>query len=58
MVAQPLIGKYKAASFASCEVVWLRSIVVGIEVQMNKAMDIECDNQSCIAIAKNLVYHS
>ena len=51
-------AEYIAAKSAVCEVVWLRSLLVEIhEVQAGATM-IYCDNQSCIQIAKNPVFHA
>jgi hypothetical protein len=50
-------AKYMAANQASCEAIWLRKLLVGIfGVQMRPTM-IYCDNQSCIKLSENPVFH-
>jgi hypothetical protein len=49
--------EYMAASQASCEALWLRKLLVGLfGVQLRPTM-IYCDNQSCIKLLENLVFH-
>ena len=49
--------EYVAACSASCEVVWLRNLLSDLfELQMD-ATCIYCDNQSCVKLSKNLVFH-
>jgi hypothetical protein len=49
--------KYFAASVASHEVVWLRKLLVGIFDRELEPTLIHCDNQSCIRILENPVFH-
>jgi hypothetical protein len=50
-------AEYMAASQASCEALWLRKMLVGFfGVQLRPTM-IYCDNQSCIKLSENLVFH-
>ena len=51
-------AKYKATCFASCEVIWLRRILWHMGVQQEDATMLRCDNQSCMAIAKNPLFHA
>ncbi|MCO5606038.1 hypothetical protein L7F22_060225 [Adiantum nelumboides] len=51
-------AEYKAACFAACEAVWLRRILTDLGVQVATATTLQCDNQSCMAIAKNPVFHA
>ncbi|MCO5611828.1 hypothetical protein L7F22_066087 [Adiantum nelumboides] len=51
-------AEYKAACFAACEAVWLRRILTDLGVQVAIATTLQCDNQSCMAIAKNPVFHA
>ncbi len=51
-------AKYKAACFASCEAVWLRRILGDMGVPQKETKVLLCDNQSCMAIAKNPVFHA
>ena len=46
-----------AASQASCEAIWLRKLLVGLfDRELRPAM-IYCDNQSCIKLSENSVFH-
>jgi hypothetical protein len=49
--------EYMAATHASKEAVWLQRLCSGIGL-VQQAIRIECDSQSAIFLAKNLVYHS
>jgi hypothetical protein len=51
-------AEYKAACFASCEARWLRYILGDIGMRQERPTMLNCDNQSCIAIAKNPVFHA
>ena len=61
----PLIGRalskakseYVAAWSASCEVVWLRKLLFDIVDLQLDATWIHCDNQSCVKLSENLVFH-
>jgi len=50
-------SEYIAACSASCEAIWLRKLMSGL---FNLDLDttvILCDNQSCIKMTENLVFH-
>ena len=50
-------AEYIAACFASCEAIWLRKLMSGL---FNLELDttvILCDNQSCIKMTENPVFH-
>jgi hypothetical protein len=49
--------EYMAASQASCEAIWLRKLLVGIFGVQLRPMVIYCDNQSCIKLFENPVFH-
>jgi hypothetical protein len=50
-------AEYMASSQASCEAIWLRKLLVGIfSVHMRPTM-IYYDNQSCIKLFENPVFH-
>jgi hypothetical protein len=50
-------AEYMAASQASCEVLWLCKLLVGLfDVQLRPTL-IYCDNQSCIKLSENPVFH-
>ena len=50
-------AKYIAASQAACEAIWMRKILVGLFDQRMDPTVIYCDNQSCIKLSKNPVFH-
>ena len=49
--------KYIAASHASKEAVWLKSLF-GEFVRFQDNINLFCDSQSAIPLAKNIAYHS
>ena len=52
-----LEAKYIAASVASREAVWLRKLLAGIfDLELEPTL-IHCDNQSCVKLNENLVFH-
>ena len=51
-------AEYIAACAASSEVVWLRKILSGLFDLQLEATWIYCDNQSCIKLSENLVFHN
>ena len=50
-------AEYMAASQASCEAIWLRKMLVGLFGQELRPTMIFCDNQSCIKLMENPVFH-
>ena len=50
-------AEYMAASQATCEVIWMRKILVGLFDQRMDPTVIYCDNQSCIKLSENPVFH-
>jgi hypothetical protein len=49
--------EYIAACSASCEVVWLRKLLAGLFDLELEVTCIFCDNQSCIKLSENPVFH-
>jgi hypothetical protein len=50
-------AEYIAACSASCEAIWLRKLLTGLfDLDMEATM-ILCDNQSCIKMTENPVFH-
>ena len=49
--------EYIAACFASCEAIWLRRLLTGLFDLEMEATTILCDNQSCIKMTENPVFH-
>ena len=50
-------AEYVAACSASCEAVWLRKLLCDIFDLQLDATCIYCDNQSCVKLSKNPVFH-
>jgi hypothetical protein len=50
-------AEYMVASQAACEAIWMRKILVGLFGSHLDPTVIYCDNQSCIKISINLVFH-
>eukprot|EP00253_Pinus_taeda_P002325 PITA_02325 len=49
--------EYMAASQATCEGIWMQKILVGLFDQRMDPTMIYCDNQSCIKLYENPVFH-
>eukprot|EP00253_Pinus_taeda_P010002 PITA_10002 len=50
-------AEYMAASLAACKAIWLRNLLVGLLSQKLEPAIIHYDNQSCIKLSENLVFH-
>ena len=50
-------AEYMAVSKVSCEGIWLRKMLVGLFGQSLRLTMIYCDNQSCIKLTENPVFH-
>ncbi|KAG8480134.1 hypothetical protein CXB51_024924 [Gossypium anomalum] len=50
-------AKYVAATSAVNQAIWLRKVLVDLNLFQKEATEIFCDNKSAVAIAKNLVFH-
>jgi hypothetical protein len=50
-------AEYIAACSASCEAIWLRKLLTGLFDLEMRATAILCDNQSCIKMTENPVFH-
>ena len=49
--------EYMAASQASCEALWLRKLLVDLFDQELKPTVIYCENQSCVQLFENPIFH-
>ena len=49
--------EYIAASTAMCEAIWLWKLLVSLFRQRMRATNVYYDNQSCIKLSENLVFH-
>ena len=50
-------AEYMAVIQTACEVIWMRNILVGLFGSQMDPTVIHCDNQSCIKLSINLVFH-
>jgi hypothetical protein len=50
-------AEYMAASQASCESLWLCKMLVGLFGVQLRPTVIYCDNQSCIKLSENPIFH-
>ena len=50
-------AEYMAASQAACEAIWMRKILVSLFGSHLDPIVIHCDNQSCIKLSVNHVFH-
>jgi hypothetical protein len=50
-------AEYMEASQASCEVLWICTLLVGLFGVQLRPTVIYCDNQSCIKLSENPVFH-
>jgi hypothetical protein len=50
-------AEYMAASQASCEAIWLRKLLFGLFGHELRPIVIHCDNQSCIKLYENPIFH-
>ena len=51
-------AEYRALAHAASEVVWIKSLLAELQVQLSTTPFMWCDNQSAIALAYNPVYHA
>jgi hypothetical protein len=49
--------EYIAACSSSCEAIWLRKLLTGLFDLEMEATVIICDNQSCIKMTENPMFH-
>ena len=50
-------AEYIAASMETCEAIWLRKFLVALFGQKVETTVIHCDNQSCIKLSENPLFH-
>jgi hypothetical protein len=50
-------AEYITLSVAVCEVVWLRKLLTDLFYREMDPTTIHCDNQSCVKLSKNHVFH-
>jgi hypothetical protein len=57
MALSSVEAEYMASSLAACEALWLRKLLLGLFKQELEATMIHCDNQSCIKLSNNPMFH-
>ena len=57
MALSSVKAEYMAAILAACEAIWMRKILVGLFGSYLDPTVIHCDNQSCIKLSINPVFH-
>jgi hypothetical protein len=50
-------AEYRAMAHTTCEIIWLRSLLRELGVNVSLPMKMHCDNQAAIHIASNPVFH-
>jgi len=50
-------AELKAMAQGFCEGIWLRRLLQELQIPMTELVQVLCDNQSAISIAKNMVHH-
>lgn len=50
-------AEYRAMALALCEMIWLRALLVELQVYRHTPLKLFCDNQSALNIANNPVQH-
>jgi hypothetical protein len=51
-------AKYRGATIATCEVVWLQNLLSNLGQLVDALVVIYCDNISSVLLANNPVYHA
>jgi len=49
--------KYMVVSLATCKAIWMRKLLAGLFRKRMRPIMIHCDNQSCIKLSQNPVFH-
>jgi hypothetical protein len=57
MALSSVEAEYMVASQDACEAIWMRNILVGLFGSHLDPTVIYCDNQSCIKLSINHVFH-
>ena len=50
-------AEYRAMAHTTCEIVWLKNLLIELSFRQPGLIHIHCDNQSAIYIAQNHVFH-
>ena len=57
MALSTLEAEYIAVNLAAQEAVWLHTLLMGLFGQMLEPTVIHCDNQSCVKLSENPIFH-
>ena len=57
VVLSSIEAEYMAASTTSCEAIWLRKLLMNLLKKTMEPTRLLCDNQSCIKLSENPVFH-
>eukprot|EP00253_Pinus_taeda_P031106 PITA_31106 len=57
MALSSVEAEYMTTSLVACEAIWMRKILVGLFGSHLEPIVIYCDNQSCIKISANPIFH-
>ena len=49
--------KFRTMALDVCELLWLKIVLEDLRIQVQKPIELLCDNQSAISITHNLVQH-
>ncbi|KAG7594381.1 Retrotransposon Copia-like N-terminal [Arabidopsis thaliana x Arabidopsis arenosa] len=50
-------AEYRSMANATCELIWINSLLEDLQVPLNDTIVFYCDNEAALHIAKNSVYH-
>ena len=50
-------AEFRALAHGVCEGIWLKHLLIELRIETEDPIEVLCDNQSAIAIAKNPVHH-
>lgn len=50
-------AEYMTTNTATCETIWIQKLLVSLFRQMMEATNVYCNNQSCIKLSQDPVFH-
>lgn len=50
-------AEFKTMALDICEIMWIKTLVKELQVEIERSMQLYCDNKAVISIAHNLVQH-
>lgn len=48
-------AKYISGSYATCQIIWIESVLSGLKIQVKKPLILQLNNKSAISLANNSV---